>query len=151
MSIHESSATPREVSTDDLLAALIPDTPAAAETPAVGQLLELARRQGALAGTPEHVPGAHLPAVATPADNAAPIVPRWVWQASARTALVAVVAGLVAFVVWGIAVALHAAAAAAAAIAPVALGVLAVVGVLAALCRRREVEITQTQTIRIKR
>jgi hypothetical protein len=156
VSTPEYPATRREISTADMLAALVPDDarqlvePQAA-IPEPAALLAMARRQGQLAGTPEHSPGAHLPAVPERPAQVSPIVPRWVWQASARTALVAVVAGLVAFVVWGIAAALHAAAAAASAIAPVAIGVLAVAGIFAALGRRRTVEITQTQTIRFKR
>lgn len=81
MSTNEYPATRRDVSTDDLLAALIPDTPAAAESPvghSTAQLLELARRQGGLAGTPEHRPGTLLPAVpVAPAAPAGPLIPRW--------------------------------------------------------------------------
>ncbi|MER5873324.1 hypothetical protein [Streptomyces sp. NPDC002044] len=79
-------ATGRPVTTDDLLAALLPDTPAAAlgstsaapaAAPAPGfdiaALLELARRQGAL----EAAVAQQTPARPAVADKPRPVVPRW--------------------------------------------------------------------------
>lgn len=78
--------TGRPVTTDDLLAALLPDTPAAAlgSTPAapaaapapgfdVVALLELARRQGAL----EAAVAAPAPAAREDSLSSGPLVPRW--------------------------------------------------------------------------
>ncbi|MEU9166115.1 hypothetical protein AB0D29_38295 [Streptomyces sp. NPDC048424] len=77
----------RPITTDDLLAALVPDTPAGAQqtdpaptAPAlqpvldVAALLELARRQGALEATVTQQTPAGLPAVP---EKSSPIVPRW--------------------------------------------------------------------------
>ncbi|MET8297678.1 hypothetical protein ACFYZ8_44660 [Streptomyces sp. NPDC001668] len=73
----------RPVSDADLLAALLPDSPAGAEptaaTPAaqpvldVAALLELARRQGALEATVAQT----APAVPAAPEKTGPIVPRW--------------------------------------------------------------------------
>ncbi|MFE3866197.1 hypothetical protein ACFXPT_38225, partial [Streptomyces goshikiensis] len=82
----EYPVTGRQISTEDLLAALLPDSPAGAQPTApapaapaaspvldVAALLELARRQGALeAAVAQQRPT--LPAVA---EKSRPVVPRW--------------------------------------------------------------------------
>lgn len=93
------------------------------------------------------------PAVIEP--EAGPVVPRWVWVIAARLLVASAVAGVVAFVVWGVSMALAAAASAVAAVAPVLLGAVACVALLALLCRRRpgSVSVTQTmtQTVKVRR
>ncbi|MFF4673039.1 hypothetical protein ACFY1C_24845 [Streptomyces sp. NPDC001279] len=79
-----TTPSPRQVTTEDLLAALLPDSPAGATptspipTPVaqpaldVTALLDLARRQGALEATVTHTT-----APAAPEAPAGPLVPRW--------------------------------------------------------------------------
>jgi hypothetical protein len=80
-------APDRQITTEDLLAALLPDSPAGAQPTApapaapvaqpvldVAALLELARRQGALEATVAAQP---VPAVPAAPEKSAPIVPRW--------------------------------------------------------------------------
>ncbi|NEE35373.1 hypothetical protein G3M53_59395 [Streptomyces sp. SID7982] len=171
---NEYPARGREVTPDDLARFLIPDTPASLITPPEAP-------QTAPAATPEAplIPsteallaawqqqqtaaalvqaGALLPqsaALTTPEPD--PIVPRWVWRASAVTASVSVMAGVIGFVVWGVSLALSAAAAAMSAAAPYlgAAAVLAVAMVL--LCRKRpgsdtlSVKVVQSVVVQSKR
>ncbi|WP_411107769.1 hypothetical protein [Streptomyces sp. cmx-4-9] len=78
--------TGRQISTEDLLAALLPDSPAGAQPTApapaapaaspvldVAALLELARRQGAL----EVAVAQQTPALPAVPEKSGPIVPRW--------------------------------------------------------------------------
>lgn len=162
--------SPAPVDDSDVLAALIPDTPAsltdtspdpksgADPIPDTQTLLELAEKQIA-----EGAPAASVSSAdtVTPETDTAvpPLVPRWVWQTSASTLVVAAAVGVVAFVVWGVSVALNlaaaglaAATAAAAAAAPFVIGAVVLVVVLVLVCRRgRMVEMTQTQTVRFRR
>ena len=145
MSHHEYPAPEREITTDDLAAFLIPDSPAPIDkrpVPSTAELLAAWEREQ------QRQLDVPAPAPEVPA-NAEPIVPRWVWKVSARTAIAAAVAGVVAFAVWGLAVALAAAAAALAAAAPYLAGALVLVVAAALLCRRGSagaVEVTQTVT-----
>jgi hypothetical protein len=148
-SSNEYPAPGREVTPDDVAAFLIPDTPAslvpptgrpeaagaeAPERPALpttGELIAAWERQqsaGALA-VPQSA------ALAVPEVD--PIVPRWVWRASAVTAAVSAMAGLIAFVVWGVSLALAAAVSAVSAAAPYVVGGLVLAAVLALVCRKR--------------
>ncbi|WP_423361566.1 hypothetical protein OH810_32060 [Streptomyces albidoflavus] len=80
-------AAARQISTEDLLQALLPDTPAGAAptrtAPAaepvldVAQLLELARAQGALDASRAAVPAPSAAVVPATPTNSGPIVPRW--------------------------------------------------------------------------
>lgn len=171
MSSHnEYPAQGREVTPDDLARFLIPDTPAsligrqeateaAPERPAIpstADLLAAWERQNAAAALVQS--GALLPqsaALAVPEHD--PIVPRWVWRASAVTAAVSAMAGVVGFVVWGVSLALNAAVSAVAAAAPyMGVAVVAVVA-LALLCRRRpgrdtlSVKVVQSVVVQSKR
>lgn len=150
---NEYRAPGREVTPDDLTAYLIPDSPAsllghpsateAAPAPAperplpsTAELIAAWERQNTAAALVQS--GALLPqsaALAVPEHD--PIVPRWVWRASAVTAAVSAMAGVVGFVVWGISLALTAAASAMAAAAPYLGGAVVAVVALALLCRRR--------------
>ncbi|MER5675291.1 hypothetical protein [Pseudonocardia alni] len=84
---HQYPDTSRQISTEDLLAALLPDSPAGAQPTApapaapaaspvldVAALLELARRQGALEATVAQKTPAP---VAEDKLSSAPLVPRW--------------------------------------------------------------------------
>ncbi|WP_225805306.1 hypothetical protein [Streptomyces sp. NK15101] len=152
---NEYGASDRAVS-PDLAHFLIPDTPASLVTPsqpteaapAVPTTAEL------LAAWERHSAAALVPQPAAPAAPAEdPIVPRWVWRASAVTAAVSVMAGLIGFVVWGISLALTAAASAMAAAAPYVVGALVLAAVVAVACRRRpgadtlSVSVTQSVSI----
>lgn len=167
---NEYSAPGREVTPDDLARFLIPDTPAsligrheateaAPERPAIpstADLLAAWERQQHAAAVVQS--GALLPqsaALAVPEHD--PIVPRWVWRASAVTAAVSAMAGVVGFVVWGVSLALNAAVSAVAAAAPyMGVAVVAVVA-LALLCRRRpgrdtlSVKVVQSVVVQSKR
>lgn len=147
-------APDRQITNDDLLAALLPDTPAGAQTttlpPAaqptldVAALLELARRQGALEATVK----AQAPAV--PAEDkvsSGPVVPRW--AVGAAVAAVGIGAG---GLLLGVALDLLATGVAAVAAGLTAAAPMLILGVVlvAALLSRRSpaptVEITQTIT-----
>ncbi|WP_331728821.1 hypothetical protein [Streptomyces canus] len=170
---NEYSAPGREVTPDDLARFLIPDTPAsligrheateaapaAPERPAIpstADLLAAWERQQHAAALVQS--GALVPqsaALAVPEHD--PIVPRWVWRASAVTAAVSAMAGVVGFVVWGVSLALNAAVAAVAAAAPyLGVAVVAVVA-LALLCRRGpgrdklSVKVVQSVVVQSKR
>jgi hypothetical protein len=167
---NEYSAPGREVTPDDLARFLIPDTPASLVPPAKGteaaperpalpstaDLIAAWERQNAAAALVQS--GALLPqsaALAVPEHD--PIVPRWVWRASAVTAAVSAMAGVVGFVVWGVSLALNAAVSAMSAAAPyLGVAVVAVVS-LALLCRRRpgrdtlSVKVVQSVVVQSKR
>lgn len=174
MSTNEYRAPGREVGPEDLTRFLIPDTPASLVTPterpeaapaaaperpaipSTADLLAAWERQqqsgaGALA-----VPQSAVLAV-TAAPEADPIVPRWVWRASAVTAAVSAMAGVVGFVVWGVSLALTAAVSAVSAAAPYIVGGLALAAVLALVCRRRPgadtltVKVVQSVVVQSKR
>ncbi|GGU52744.1 hypothetical protein [Streptomyces violascens] len=143
----------REVTSDDLTGFLIPDSPASLigrpeaiekapapaperPLPSTAELIAAWERQNTAAALVQS--GALLPqsaALAVPERD--PIVPRWVWRASAVTAAVSAMAGVVGFVVWGISLALTAAVSAMAAAAPYLGGAVVAVVALALLCRRR--------------
>ncbi|MFD9909508.1 hypothetical protein [Streptomyces sp. NPDC059063] len=142
----------------DIVAALIPDTPAAltpapapAPIPDTATLIALAEQQ-----LPAAASGTAVERSDTDTDTAvSPLVPRWVWRTSATVTVFAVLVALIAVVVWGVSALLGAAAAGmtefADAVAPYAVGALVVVVLAAlALTRRKrdegEFEITQTQT-----
>lgn len=169
MSKNEYPAAGREVTPDDLTRFLIPDTPASLVTPAgdpeateaaterpalpsTADLIAAWERQNAAAAAVQS--GALLPqsaALAVPEHD--PIVPRWVWRASAVTAAVSAMAGVVAFVVWGVSLALTAAVSAVSAAAPyLGAGVVALVA-LALLCRKRPgadtLSVSVVQSVRV--
>lgn len=170
MSSHNEYPAPgREVTPDDLTRFLIPDTPASLVTPSEGpETTEAAPERPALPSTADLIAawerqnaaaaavqsGALLPqsaALAVPEHD--PIVPRWVWRASAVTAAVSAMAGVVAFVVWGVSLALNAAVSAVSAAAPyLGVGVVALVA-LALLCRRRPgadtLSVSVVQSVRV--
>jgi hypothetical protein len=161
-----------EVTPDDLARFLIPDDlaslvapsepiegPEAAPTavperplPSTPDLLAAWERQNAAAALVQS--GALLPqsaALAVPEHD--PIVPRWVWRASAVTAAVSAMAGVVGFVVWGVSLALAAAVSAVSAAAPyLGAGVVALVA-LAFLCRKRPgadtLSVSVVQSVRV--
>jgi hypothetical protein len=174
MSTNEYRAPGREVGPDDLTRFLIPDTPASLVTPTE-------RPEAAPAVAPERpaIPsteallaawqqqqhaaalvqsGALLPqsaALAVPEHD--PIVPRWVWRASAVTAAVSAMAGVVGFVVWGVSLALTAAVSAVSAAAPYLGGAVVLAVALALLCRKRpgadtlSVKVVQSVVVQSKR
>lgn len=171
MSSHNEYPAPgREVTPDDLTRFLIPDSPAsltgrpeateaAPERPAIPSteaLLAAWQQQQHAAALVQS--GALLPqsaALAVPEHE--PIVPRWVWRASAVTAAVSAMAGVIGFVVWGVSLALNAAVSAVSAAAPyLGVGVVALVA-LALLCRRRpekdtlSVKVVQSVVVQSKR
>ncbi|MEU9110024.1 hypothetical protein AB0D54_38020 [Streptomyces xanthophaeus] len=154
--------TGRPVTTDDLLAALLPDSPAGAQPTAqapaaapatspvldVAALLELARRQGALEAAVAQQAPAALPAVP---EKSGPIVPRW----AVGTAVAAVGIGAGGMLL-GVALDLLATGAAAVAAGITAAAPMLILGavLVAALLGRRSskgggIEVTQTvvQTI----
>jgi MYXO-CTERM domain-containing protein len=167
---NEYPAPGREVTPDDLTRFLIPDSPAsltgrpeateaAPERPAIPSteaLLAAWQQQQHAAALVQS--GALLPqsaALAVPEHE--PIVPRWVWRASAVTAAVSAMAGVIGFVVWGVSLALNAAVSAVSAAAPyLGVGVVALVA-LALLCRRRpekdtlSVKVVQSVVVQSKR
>lgn len=169
----EYPAPGREVTPDDLARFLIPDSPAsllgspeapgaapaAPERPAIPSTADLLaaweRQQQSGAGALA-VPQSAVLAV-TAAPEADPIVPRWVWRASAVTAAVSAMAGVVGFVVWGVSLALTAAVSAVSAAAPYIVGGLALAAVLALVCRRRPgadtltVKVVQSVVVQSKR
>lgn len=171
MSSHNEYPAPgREVTPDDLTRFLIPDSPAsltgrpeateaAPERPAIpstADLLAAWERQNTAAALVQS--GALLPqsaALAVPEHD--PIVPRWVWRASAVTAAVSAMAGVVGFVVWGLSLALNAAASALASAAPYLAGGVALVVALVLLCRKRtgpdtlSVKVVQSVVVQSKR
>ena len=170
MSSHNEYPAPgREVTPDDLTRFLIPDTPASLVTPSEGpEATEAAPGRPALPSTADLIAawerqnaaaaavqsGALLPqsaALAVPEHD--PIVPRWVWRSSAVTAAVSAMAGVVAFVVWGVSLALTAAVSAVSAAAPyLGAGVVALVA-LALLCRKRPgadtLSVSVVQSVRV--
>jgi hypothetical protein len=174
MSTNEYGAPGREVTPDDVTRFLIPDTPeslvtpsertetappAAPERPAMPTTAELLaaweRQQTAAALVAS---GALLPqSAALAVPDTAPIVPRWVWRASAVTASVSAMAGLVAFVVWGVSLALDAAVSAVSAAAPYLGGAVVLAVALALLCRKRpgrdtlSVKVVQSVVVQSKR
>lgn len=163
---NEYRAPGQEVTPDDLARFLIPDSPASLVTPT--ETTEAAPERPALPSTADLIAawerqntaaalvqsGALLPqsaALAVPEHD--PIVPRWVWRASAVTAAVSAMAGVVGFVVWGLSLALGAAVSAVSAAAPY-LGVATVAVVaLALLCRRRPgsdtLSVSVVQSVRV--
>ncbi|MFE6774438.1 hypothetical protein ACFVFD_36360 [Streptomyces fimicarius] len=167
---NEYSAPGREVTPDDLTRFLIPDTPeslvtdperpeAAPERPAIPSTAELIaaweRQQTAAALVAS---GALLPqSAALAVPDTAPIVPRWVWRASAVTASVSAMAGVVAFVVWCLSLALTAAVSALSAAAPYLGGAVVLAVALALLCRKRtgedtlSVKVVQSVVVQSKR
>ncbi|MCX4429459.1 hypothetical protein [Streptomyces mirabilis] len=172
---NEYPAPGREVSPDDVTRFLIPDTPASLVTPteaseataastpgrpaipSTEQLLAAWQQQQAMAAAIVQA-GALLPqaqALAVPEHD--PIVPRWVWRASAVTATAAAVAGVVGFVVWGLSLALTAAVSAVSAAAPY-LGGAVVLAVALALMGRKgtrgdtlSVRVVQSVIVKSKR
>lgn len=164
MSSHNEYPAPgREVTPDDLTRFLIPDSPAsltgrpeateaAPERPAIpstADLLAAWERQNSAALLPQSA------ALAVPEHD--PIVPRWVWRASAVTAAVSAMAGVVGFVVWGLSLALNAAASALASAAPYLAGGVALAVALVLLCRKRtgpdtlSVKVVQSVVVQSKR
>jgi hypothetical protein len=155
MSSNEYPVSGREVTPDDVASFLIPDTPASlvgpteeatqrgstvpngtVAIPSTAELLAAWERQQAAAALVQS--GALVPqSAALAVADTAPIVPRWVWRASAVTAAVSAMAGLVAFVVWGVSLALDAAVVAVSAAAPYLGAAVVVVVALALLCRKR--------------
>ena len=169
-SSNEYPAPGREVGPDDLTRFLIPDTPASLIPPAEGAeaaperpaipsteaLLAAWHQQQAAAALVQS--GALLPqSAALAVPDTAPIVPRWVWRASAVTASVSAMAGVVGFVVWGVSLALTAAVSAVSAAAPYLAGGVVLVVALALLCRRRpgpdtlSVKVVQSVVVQSKR
>lgn len=157
MSTHEYGAPDREVTSEDVTRFLIPDTPAelteAAPTaapsrpaiPSAADLLAAWEQQQTAAALVQS--GALLPqSAALAVPDTAPIVPRWVWRASAVTASVSAMAGVVAFVVWGVSLALTAAVSALSAAAPY-LGAAVVLAVALALAARKK---TGSDTLSVK-
>ncbi|MER6611488.1 hypothetical protein ABT282_37990 [Streptomyces sp. NPDC000927] len=170
MTTNEYPAQGREVGPDDLTRFLIPDTPASLLTPP--ERPEAAPERPAIPSTEallaawqqqQHAAalvqsGALLPqsaALAAPEHD--PIVPRWVWRASAVTASVSAMAGVVAFVVWGVSLALTAAVSAVSAAAPYLGGAVVLAVALALLCRKRpgadtlSVKVVQSVVVQSKR
>ncbi|MFD7462979.1 MULTISPECIES: hypothetical protein [unclassified Streptomyces] len=175
MSSHnEYSAPGGEVTPDALTHFLIPDSPAslvtpserpeaapaaAPERPAIPSTADLIaaweRQQHAAALVAS---GALLPqSAALAVPEPAPIVPRWVWRASAVTAAVSAMAGVVGFVVWGLSLALGAAVSAVSAAAPYLGGAVVLAVALALLCRKRpgadtlSVKVVQSVVVQSKR
>ncbi|WP_331756790.1 hypothetical protein [Streptomyces sp. NBC_01506] len=162
MSSNEYPAPGREFTPDDVAGFLIPDTPesliprqTAPERPAMpstADLIEAWERQNETSARISA--GAPLPqsaALAVPEHD--PIVPRWVWRASAVTAAVSAMAGVIGFVVWGVSLALTAAVSAMSAAAPY-LGVATVAAVaLVLLCRKRTgadtLSVSVVQSVRV--
>ncbi|MFI6899276.1 hypothetical protein ACIBM4_34735 [Streptomyces sp. NPDC050256] len=160
MSSHnEYSAPGREVTPDDMARFLIPDTPASLVTPqtapepspipSTADLIAAWERAGAASALVRVEP--------IPAPDTTPIVPRWVWRASAVTAATSAMVGLVAFVVWGVAQALGAAAAALAGAVPYLVGA-AVLILAAVIATRRKagegslsLTVSQTQYVTLTR
>lgn len=169
-SSNEYPAPGGEVTPDDVARFLIPDSPeslisrqaapeAAPERPALPTTVDLiaAWERQSLAAAIVAQSAALPQSVALAKPDTAPIVPRWVWRASIGTAAASAMAGLVAFVVWGVSLALSAAASALAAVAPF-LGIAVVLAVaLALLCRKRtggetlSVKVVQSVVVQSKR
>lgn len=166
----EYGAPGREVTPDDMAAFLIPDSPAALIPPAAAaRPSEVAPERPAIPSTAdllaawERQQQSNAGALAVPQSaalavaEADPIVPRWVWRASAVTAAVSAMAGVVGFVVWGVSLALTAAVSAVSAAAPYIVGGLALAAVLALVCRRRPgadtltVKVVQSVVVQSKR
>lgn len=167
---NEYPAPRSEVTPDEVARFLIPDTPesliprqaapeAAPDRPALPSTADLIaawERQSLAAAIVAQSP--QLPQSAALArPDTAPIIPRWVWRASAVTAAVSAMAGVVGFVVWGVSLALTAAVSALAALAPY-LGIAVVLaGALALLCRKRtgedtlSVKVVQSVVVQSKR
>ncbi|MDX2854593.1 hypothetical protein PV342_40570 [Streptomyces sp. PA03-3a] len=144
MSSNEYRAPGSEITPDDLARFLIPDTPAGLVTPS--ETTEAAPERPAIPSTADLIAAwqqqqntaALIPqSAALAVVDTAPIVPRWVWRASAVTAAVSAMAGLVGFVVWGVSLALAAAVSALAAAAPYLVGGVILAGALVLLCRKR--------------
>lgn len=165
MSQNEYPAPERQVTSDDLAAWLIPDSPAALTKPEPRPMPTTAELLAAWEQQQRQADGSNASAALVPHQTtevpaiiepeAGPVVPRWAWVIAARLLVAATVAAIVAFVVWGVSMALAAAASAVAAAAPV-IGACAIgAGVLLLLCRRRpgSVTVTQTmtQTVRVRR
>lgn len=155
MSSPEYPVSGPEITPDDVTRFLIPDTPASLVTPAPAKDVPA---RPALPSTAElitawEVHQASAALVPVTAPEATPIVPRWVWQASARTALGSALVGLVAFVVWGVSRLLDAAAAALAHAAPWIGGGVVAVLLLVLLCRRgpqgENLSVSVSQTVKI--
>lgn len=142
------------ITPDDVAAFVVPDSPASlvpeAPTrpiPSTAELLAAweAQNRNAAAVVP-------APVAAAPEG---PLVPRWVVRAGVVTLSVSAMAGVVAFVVWGVAQALGAAAAALAGAVPYLVGV-GVVALAAVILTRRKsntgslsVSVSQTQHVTI--
>ncbi|MFF4709770.1 hypothetical protein [Streptomyces sp. NPDC001297] len=174
MSTNEYPRQTPEVTSEDLARFLIPDTPASLVTgtdrpeaaptatperpalPTTAELIAAWERQQTAAALVAS--GALLPqSAALAVPDTAPIVPRWVWRASAVTASVSAMAGLVAFVVWGVSLALDAAVSAVSAAAPYLGGAVVLAVALALLCRKRtgsdtlSVKVVQSVVVQSKR
>lgn len=166
----EYRAPGREVTPDDVAAFLIPDSPAALarpagpseaapERPAIPSTADLLaaweRQQREAAGALAVPQSAALAVPVVP--EADPIVPRWVWRASAVTAAVSAMAGVVGFVVWGVSLALTAAVSAVSAAAPYLGGAVVLAVALVLLCRKRpgadtlSLKVTQSFVVQSKR
>jgi hypothetical protein len=139
-----------EITPDDVTRFLIPDTPASLVTPAPARPA-LPSTAELIAAWEVHQASAALVPVTAP--EAAPIVPRWVWQTSARTAVGSALVGLVAFVVWGVSRLLDAAAVALEHAAPWIGGGVVAVLLLVLLCRRgpqrENLSVSVSQTVKI--
>lgn len=144
MSSNDYPAPGSEITPDDLTRFLIPDTPAALVPPS--DKTEADPVRPALPSTAEliaaweqqNTAAALVPqSAALAVPDTAPIVPRWVWRASAVTAAVSAMVGLVGFVVWGVSLALTAAVSAVSAAAPYIGAAVILAVTLALLCRRR--------------
>jgi hypothetical protein len=166
---NEYSAPGREFTSDDVTRFLIPDSPASLVTPSKGpETTEAAPERPAIPSTADLLAawqrqqtaaalvqsGALLPqsaALAVPEHD--PIVPRWVWRASAVTAAVSAMAGVVGFVVWGVSLALNAAVSAVSAAAPYLGAAVVAVVALALVCRKRPggdtLSVSVVQSVRV--
>ncbi|WP_318206198.1 hypothetical protein [Streptomyces sp. SCL15-4] len=170
MSSSNEHRTPgREVTPDDVTHFLIPDSPAALATPpaapaapeapampTTAELLAAWQQQQTAAALVQS--GALLPqSAALAAADTDPVVPRWVWRASAVTAAVSAMAGVIGFVVWGVSLALTAAVSAVSAAAPYLSGAVALALALALACRKRPgadtltVKVVQSVVVQSKR
>ncbi|MCW5254720.1 hypothetical protein [Streptomyces sp. SHP 1-2] len=168
MNSNEYPAQGGEVTPDDLARFLIPDSPAslvaaaegsgtagqggpegagAAPIPSTAALLAAWQQQQAAAALMQSAALAVPQSSALAVPDADPVVPRWVWRASAVTAAVSAMAGVVAFVVWGVSLALAAAVSAVSAAAPYLGGAVVLAVVLALMCRRGRVS---TDTLSVK-
>ena len=167
---NEYRAPGQEVTTDDVARFLIPDSPesliprqavpeAALGRPAIPSTADLiaAWERQSLAAAIVAQSAALPQSAALAVPDTAPIVPRWVWRAFAGTAAVSAMAGFVAFVVWGVSLALSAAASALSAVAPYLGGAVVLAVALALMCRKRpgadtlSVKVMQSVVVQSKR